>query len=356
MKNIKTIFKKTFLAFVVNVCFFSCSKNEEEVQPLVENPPQGIKTNIYVAGSESTPTMPHAVLWTNGVLKNLTDTTKPSGVFDVCAYGNDVYVVGVEAVSYQIGTAMLWKNNEKINLTTGLKSALAKSIAVNETGVYIVGEENNGSTKTFIKLWKNGAATDLTDGTQWAEVNKVQVVGNDVYVLGSILHPTTLRSMITVWKNGASMPVTNGVKNCTASDFKVVGNDIYITGYELTTGIYANKIWKNGVSTTLDAGSQFTSPLSLDINNNDVYVTGIFSNDTGTGTITKLWKNQQEIPFPLAPYTLINDITFFENKRYLLGSENEGAIQKVFYYSNDNKTFLNETKRYYASAIFINKN
>lgn len=105
-----------------------------------------------------------AKLWKNGVSTILNDVqTGFSRANDVFVSGNDVFVVGDKFITENQSIAMLWKNGVAKNLTNGSSIASSRSVYVSGSDVYICGYEMNRvgiySFSMTSKIWKNGVSS-----------------------------------------------------------------------------------------------------------------------------------------------------------------------------------------------------
>ena len=107
-----------------------------------------------------------AKLWKNGVSTILNDApTGFSRANDVFVSGNDVFVVGDKFITKNQSIAMLWKNGVAKNLTNGSSGASSRSVYVSGDDVYVCGyDETTPNEFGFFtsyngKIWKNGVSS-----------------------------------------------------------------------------------------------------------------------------------------------------------------------------------------------------
>ena len=302
------------VALAISVIFTSCNKTtDDEICANFFKPQKG---DVYVVGYEARGEeynaneyrIEHryiAMLWKNGIAKNLTDGKHEASAASIYVSGNDVYAAGYEASGHEYTTwygtvenrqvAKLWKNGKVQNLTDGTCDACAHSVFVSDGDVYVAGWERSGQEykdndiigterRYVAKLWKNGEAQNLTDGTHDAQAVSVFVSDNDVYVTGT---ENSVNAIL--WKNGEAEILFSSFYGAGATSVFVADDDVYVTVVRYGMTSSSGRFLKNGSEQNLN----INSPNSVYVSGDDVYVVGT-AQFQGTPAGTKLWKNGVE--------------------------------------------------------------
>ena len=237
-----------------------------------------------------------ARLWKNGEIQNLDPGTLSDQAIAVFVSGNDVYVLGREALvpvpNPWSWAFKVWKNGKVEVFAEGNSNCRVNSIFVSEGIVYIAGrmQKPSGIQAT---LWKNGMEETLASESSSSCANSVFVSGKDIYVAGDG------NSIAKVWKNGKVENLTNGDKIAEAYSVHLSGNDVYIAGREGDDA----KFWKNGVVQNVTDDKDARIYHSVFVSGNDVYLAGyvVAVQDVKPGEIpinyfqATLWKNGKKL-------------------------------------------------------------
>ena len=266
--------------------------------------------DVYVAGyeelsrviqeteqSETYEVIARARLWKNGVMQNLTNGILSDVARSVFVSGEEVYVLGYEALENPYMLAIkVWKDGEaeiiaEVSGPSQLNNPLSQvvnSFFVSDGIVYIAGRGTNQA-----KLWKNGEEENLDSGT---EAQSVFVSGDDVYVAGCG------NSVAKLWKNGTVENLTNGSKNACAFSVYISDNDIYVCGND-GFGAGDARLWKNGIVQDLPDAKDAVLFQSVFVKGDDVYLAGyvwaVQEVESGAVPLTylkaTLWENGKKL-------------------------------------------------------------
>ena len=172
-------------------------------------------TDVYVTVNIYNPS-PHATIFKNGVLTDLSAGFTTSAANAVLLNGADVYVAGMHSST----VAKYWKNGVATILpsTAALSETAAFSIFISGTDIYAAGFEKTPAGQGNIevaKYWKNGVITNLTDATHHAAANAIVVSGADIYAAGYEENASG-NGVAKYWKNGTAVILTNGANDAEA--------------------------------------------------------------------------------------------------------------------------------------------
>jgi len=239
------------------------------------------RTAVLSAGSYGTI---RAVLWKNGVMKELPGSEFYSQAKSVFVSGKDVYVCGIDENTK--GRAVLWKNGklQQLYSNTNSTNANVSSIFVSGNDVYVVGfkETDSSNPGGCVLLWKNGIMQDVIglSTEESVSANSIFVSGSDIYVAGRY------NAVAVLWKNGVMQYLPGGKS---AHSVFVSGSNVYVAGYNNGGAI----LWKNGESQLLSGGGGSSVAYSVYVSGSNVYVAGRGDKTEGDKTvdIAILWKN-----------------------------------------------------------------
>ena len=183
--------------------------------------------DVYAAGSETVgfgmaakPTK--AKVWKNGTVFSTLDNSNGTDdnvsiAYSIFIKDNNIYVAG-KAGKY----ANLWTNGVVKHLSDGSSFSSAKSVYIRDSDVYVVTSEDN-NIKRKIKVWKNDTPQELTDGSTYCDVEDVFVKGNDVYVVGyKGGEEIQDRDKAILWKNGVEQVIAS------SSDAGMYANAVFV--------------------------------------------------------------------------------------------------------------------------------
>lgn len=283
-------------ALLVFLFFYSCDKNEVEIQKIntriqslnsVNNSTLNntIAKNVYVTGPgyvwrndicsmfielnigiATCIAFDDSILYLvgqnqyfkNGYLFPLNHTTPYLKTTDIAISNHDIYICGSD-----IG-AVYWKNGMETLLPGG---TLATGIKVtNNNDIYTSGcvtySGSHGMTYNYAVYCKNGNVFNLGEGG----ANDIAIKDTDAYVVGN------QNGKAVYWKNGIKTELTVNDTYSTANAIAILNNDIFIVGRYNNNAVF----WKNGVMTILDSNG-YTSEVKsifIDTENNDIYMSG----------------------------------------------------------------------------------
>ena len=282
---------------------------------------------VYVAGREGNV----AVLWTNGVARNLTSGTNDAAAFSVfVSEDNTVYVAGFERNREGISVATLWINGVAKRLYEHPFETAARSVFVTGGDVYVAGHIHVGGTNWPI-YWKNDEIVQLEAYADYpTSTTSIFVAGSNVYLAGYDSHrpffETNMRRGADMgallWENDDFDPIAiPGIANCVL----VSDDDVYIGGNDGNAAL-----WKNGETQELDVTGH-RAITSVFVSGDDVYAVGRpFVGYWRTGqTINPdngafLWKNGVSKRLDSAPPNVVagaNSVVVIGNNVYVAGDE-----------------------------------
>jgi hypothetical protein len=237
--------------------------------------------NVYLAGTIYFGFDYKALLWKDGLLKQLSNETEKVYLNSVFVSGNDVYAGGF-AYYGTIPTAVYWKNDQLVKLgpDNGKDFSQLNAITVANNDVYAVGRQKylQADGKDVATYWKNGQPFPLSLSEEGlnSEAKAITVVNNDVYIAGDeyVYNVEYQGSYATYWKNGQPVRL-NDIKTerAISFDIKVVDNNVYVAGMLNKDNKFMAVYWKNGVLTKL-TDSQSATAYGIEVFNNHVYVVG----------------------------------------------------------------------------------
>lgn len=312
--------KKSLIATFVLLTVISCSKNDDDTIPPVDEK----QTEVYTAGYIEVPngptTMQKATIWKNGVAQQLSSTE--SFASKVLLVGNDIYTVGRELEGSK-SVAKLWKNGIATNPINSTKNTEAMTLALAAGGdTYILIREWNNSGSEY-KVLKNGTPIVLSppNNNNIYQLLDVFVAGNDVYVAGTVKEFGFNITKATLWKNGSPVFLPSVIANAqnAANKVFVSGNDVYVLGTEDNLSQTGIVLWKNGNSTRITEDSQDASGSSIFVSGNDVYITGSRYDPTTFTPVTTLWKNGTPIFNKNVNDTFFTSVFVLNNNVYMAG-------------------------------------
>lgn len=327
-------FHVKIIALLVFLFFYSCGKNEVEIQK--------INTQIQVLNSVSNSTLNNtiaknvyvtgyigyyeggasgALAWRNGLCSILFDN----------GTSRSTCIAFDDSILYLVGVSQYFKNGYVVPLnssSTGTYTYLnTTDIAISNHDVYISGSDNGNAV-----YWKNGIETVLTGGTL---ATGIQVTNNNVVCVSGEMSVSAghggYNTYAVYWKNGNRTNLGSG----NASDIAVQDTDVYVVGYQAGKAVY----WKNGIKTELSSNN--SSANKIIISGSDLYI-------AGTDNGAKYWKNGVLYPLNYIDYTTYVSSLFIDgNDVYVSGNiSGKGWENRAVYWKNGQCTvlpFLSET-------------
>jgi len=320
----------------------ACKKNGDHPAP---PPVTDKKPSVYLLGT----TGDSIVYWKDDTLVLLGTTgSVETYVNDIAVTGGHVYVSGgTHTYDFRIlfGTPMLWTDGKMTQLpdTSGLGTT--GGVFANGSDVYVAGTVGTAQGPTAV-VWKNGVASLMPDTGRLNEyVNGIAVSGSDVYVSGGnysqYLSPSSASYLACYWKNGKIHSLDSGLIGRypastlilgypTTTGLFVSGSDVYISGIKdsafpsSTPQAYSYKeramYWKNGTPVLLPVTDQGTQALAIVEANDNVYLAGIV-NYIGSSGAT-MWNNGVLQPIPFSgPKSSANGIAVSGTDVYVAGME-----------------------------------
>ena len=198
-----------------------------------------------------------AVIWKNGVQKDLTNGSSYAQAFSVCADGDKVFVGGFTTNSDGYAMATLWKSTDGAETFTTVasdspsKHTYIEDVCVSGNDVYMVGYGSNGEDRSAM-LWKNdGPGTFLDEGKSYAY--SVTVADGHVYVAGytTVTYENGECAVATLWVDGVAQLLTDIKKSSQAWDVVVKNGNVYVSGFIGGQPV----IWRNGEAGALRYGN-----------------------------------------------------------------------------------------------------
>ncbi len=254
-------------------------------------------SDVYIAGSESTPESGTPVYWQNNTEIKLPIKSAYGTANSICISGSDTYIAGSDS-----SWAVYWKNGVEIILEETYDSgSSASAVCVSGNDVYIAGTRGYNAV-----YWKNGSAVSLTGynvPTQHVRVNGISVLNGEVYVVGYVNYAGSPFPYLNYWAKGVATDLNTGYDLTSPNNnygqvcaVCTSGSDLYVAGMVETTNQMVNNAvyWKNGVETVLTGSTANTFACSICINRNDVYVAG-YEYNTGQPRSAVYWKNGTEV-------------------------------------------------------------
>lgn len=251
----------------------------------------------------------------------------------------DVYVVGVDNLSMDSGTAVYWKNGERFVLQP---DAGAMGITISDNDIYITGAIISNMNMKPV-YWKNGELVNLYSMGNYYYGGKgtsIVVSGDYIYVAGID------NGQIVYWENGQRTVLCNEAHG-TPIGIALSGTDVYVTGTSHSLPMTA-RYWKNEQEVVLKYDNHRTLSNSIALSGSDIYVGGIVSTDDMT--TAAYWKNNQVVLLSNETYSFVNDIVVSGQDVYCVGDiiDNNGKMSAV-YWKNGNLVKLSTAE--YSTAV-----
>ncbi len=296
--------------------------------------------DVYVAGQIKIKDAFLPAYWKNG--KQFILAQREGKVTAITVSGKNVYAVGyLESKPYQI---VLWTNGIIRNITDGLESDYAYNIAILGKDVYIVGYKNNNNNE-IAAYWKNGIVKYLADSSHNSKAYSIAVSGNNIYIAGYKNSGT--KDIATYWKNGTAIALTNGDQDAYGCGIALSGADVYIGGLENKT----IKYWKNDDEDVIGKiGNSSCDINCIAANGTDVYMAGF--DYSGTHNMAKYWKNK-EAAIPLKDNLKgieASQIAVAGDNVYVTGEDNSGSY---LWKNGIPVPPFNATRNIFATALYI---
>lgn len=238
--------------------------------------------DVYVAGNETTNTIPESKVWKNGLATTLPkDTFDDIDVYRIKVINGDVYVCGSgrkytpQSSNGSVTKPLLWKNGILNVLSNAGYSSYAYGIAFFNGDIYIAGTDNlNGQNITAV-YWKNGVKTALANTGNYTSAAAYSIFADNsgVYCGGemSLFNQGNSYTNAAYWKNNTPSLITNyntPGKYGSIYDIFVKNNIVYSIGefYQNPVYIYNYLYFQNNIPV----------PLTGFNSNQNVYISGIF--------------------------------------------------------------------------------
>jgi hypothetical protein len=221
--------------------------------------------DIYISGYYfAGPGYARAVYWRNGIEVVLSDSTHSAPMAKaIVVAGTDIYVAGSVGLDPQGSkpAAVVWKNGILSYLGDTSQGGVASCLAIVNGDVYAggwTGVGNNvpiNSAINYATYWKNGMAFNLHDSGWDSRVNGIAVLGGDVYAVGNSGNNF---NRAAYWKNG-SLTILGQIPS-SANSIVISGSDVLIGGSDVYAGtaIYAT-YWKNGNPIYINSGTMINA-------------------------------------------------------------------------------------------------
>ncbi len=256
--------------------------------------------DVYICGMATSPdAFKIPTIWKNGQPQSLMDVSAhvDGEANSVCASGNDLYVAGYYRVDRSAPTgfrkdaAVVWKNGVQKDLTDGSRYAGANSVTVDGGTVYVGGFVYGDKGYPVATLWttKDGGDTytskAYSDGDSYSQIEDVCVSDGNIYMVGYRMLDKETQAVF--WKND-ELTVLDESRSY-AYSVTVAEGHVYAVGY--TTKIYENgecvvaTLWVDGVPQVLTDIKKSSQAWDVVVKNGTVYVSGYI------GGQPVIWRN-----------------------------------------------------------------
>ncbi|MHA4896265.1 hypothetical protein ACXZ1K_16045 [Pedobacter sp. PWIIR3] len=214
-------------------------------------------TDLYVLATEyisPSSTTFITKYWKNGVMTTL---TKPSGAMyavgqAIAISGSNVYVAGTATYTHSSGyyqsRMVLWVNGLVSEIGNSTYNTSATDLVIAGTDVYVAGTRSNivGQTSPASIYLKNGV--EYTLGSSTGSGVSAAAAGSDVYM--TCINGSYATATLAVYKNGAFYTSFTGGPDSypSAPSIATQGSDVYLSVNGRTTSSgYDNNVfvWKN---------------------------------------------------------------------------------------------------------------
>lgn len=295
-----------------NYVYFTLPNGTKFTVPRVgggSDPEPSVPHILYAVGQESVPDTDYfyATVWRDGKRFPLSDGSADAFCNAVCTGGDDVYVVGCEAIGdliddgyyepYHQNVAVLWhfKTGDEANaarqtLSDGKYATSPVAVAVSNGNVYAAGFETPAFDRRAV-WWKNGQMEYLTDGSTDALAYCILADGDDVYVGGYVQPADNKRGGIArIWKNGTAQDLTDGTTLAKVNALCMDNGVLYAAGAEKTTeGRWKGVLWRDGQPTyfTDEVGTEVTG---LYVKDGKYIIEGNMT-DASSNVLACIWTN-----------------------------------------------------------------
>ena len=296
-----------------NYVYFTLPDGSKVTVPRVgggSDPKPSVPHILYAAGQEKVPGKDYyyATIWRDGKPFRLSDGTADGFCNAVCAAGEEIYVVGCEAVGklsedgyyepYRQNVGVLWhfKAGEETSpvrteLSDGEYPTSPVAVAASGGNVYAAGFETPAFNRKAV-WWKNGQMEYLSDGSTDALAYCVLADGSDVYV-GGYVQPADNKSggIARIWKNGVAQDLTDGTTLAKINALCIDNGVLYAAGAEkVSGGRWKGVLWKDGQPTyfTEEVGTEVTG---LYVKDGKYIIEGNMTDDSGN-IVVCIWTEE----------------------------------------------------------------
>ena len=318
-------------AFILGVS--ACTKHHDAPEPPVLPPPvDTIPTvpikpdtvkDVFMVGTEyeMSTQRDYGTFWHNGEASRL-----PGGVSSmptaIALDGEDLYITGAIELQNGDARAVIWKNGQLIPLvdTTDTEGefrnpSVATDITIHDHKVYVVGMMTSTDLEQYAALWVEGKSEKLDEGPEGGAAQSIGfTTSGDMYIMGAVIQDHYV--IPSLWKNGVRSTLDYAI---TAFDMAVNGEDIYIVCSYNSDSYYGLPcVVKNGA--LYAPLNDFRVANKMAVTDTGVYVAG----QTYIDWAALSWQNGQTIRLP--GFTA-NDIAVNGDDVYVVGNFMDGALQ-----------------------------